>query len=254
MVRAKKHLGQHFLKEPGIAARIADLALGHDVENWLEIGPGTGILTQFLLERTKALRCVEIDRESEEYLHMHFPQLDVMHADFLKLELSTLYDSDFGVIGNFPYNISSQIVFKILDHRDRIPVFAGMFQLEVAQRLAAIPGTKAYGILSVLTQAYYDLKLVFKVSPGNFNPPPKVQSGVLLATRKADWELACNEVLFADVVKTAFNQRRKTLSNALKKFNIQPNESLQDQIFKLRAEKLSVADFVALTNRIESGS
>lgn len=252
MVRAKKHLGQHFLKEEGVARRIAELVRNRSVGNWLEIGPGTGILTRFLLAETEHLRCVEIDPESREYLAQHYPDLDVIDADFLKMDLKTIFSGPYGIIGNFPYNISSQIVFRILENREQVPVFAGMFQLEVAQRLAATPGGKDYGILSVLTQAHYVVNFCFKVSPGNFNPPPKVQSGVISAVRKSA-ELGCDEKLFADVVKTAFNQRRKTLGNALKKFNIEVNETLQDQIFKLRAEKLSVNDFVSLTNRIQSG-
>jgi len=251
MVRAKKHLGQHFLKEASVAERTAKLAMRGDTRSWLEIGPGTGMLTQFLLAEAVNLKCIEVDTESVEFLHENYPELEVIEGDFLNLDLAGIFNGEFGVIGNFPYNISSQIVFRILESRDQIPEFIGMFQLEVAQRIAASSGSKTYGILSVLTQAFYDVKLEFRISPGNFNPPPKVQSGVLRAVRKDDFTLDCDETLFFNVVKTAFQQRRKTLGNALRKFNIPKEQVLQDQIFKLRAEKMEVSDYVHITRTIQ---
>ncbi len=251
MVRAKKHLGQHFLKEPHVAEKIAKLISHSEVNNWLEIGPGMGILTKFLIKEAENVKCIEIDRESVSFLSEHYPNLEVILGDFLQLDLRQIWNEAYGVIGNFPYNISSQIVFQILANKDIIPEFAGMFQLEVAQRIAAEPGNKTYGILSVLTQAFYDVKLEFKVSPGNFNPPPKVQSGVISAKRKSHFKLPCEEKLFFGVVKAAFGQRRKTLSNALKTFNLPKEEVLRKQIFKLRAEKLSVDDFIELTKWIQ---
>lgn len=252
MVRAKKHLGQHFLKERSIAERTAELAVPAGTKNWLEIGPGTGMLTQFLLERKLKLICVELDSESVTHLHENYPELLVIEGDFLKMNITDLFSVPFGVIGNFPYNISTQIVFKILENRDYVPEFIGMFQLEVAQRIVSPSGSKTYGILSVLTQAFYDVKLEFRISPGNFNPPPKVQSGVLRAVRKEDFALDCDEALFFSVVKASFQQRRKTLANALRKFNIPKEQVLQDQIFKLRAEKLDVSDFEHITRLIRS--
>lgn len=251
MVRAKKHLGQHFLKETSVAERTAKLASTANTGSWLEIGPGTGMLTQFLILEKFNIKCIEVDTESVAFLNENYPELEVIEGDFLKLPVKDIYKDPFGVIGNFPYNISSQIVFRILEFRDQIPAFIGMFQLEVAQRIAASSGSKTYGILSVLTQAFYDVKLEFRISPGNFNPPPKVQSGVLKAIRKNDFTLDCDEALFFEVVKAAFQQRRKTLGNALRKFNIPKEQVLQDQIFKLRAENLEVSDYVHVTRLIQ---
>jgi len=251
MVKAKKHLGQHFLKEPRIAEKIANLIANSSVDKWLEIGPGTGVLTKFLLPLCQEVKCVELDTESVEYLAESFPNLAVINSDFLHLNFKDVWPTEFGIIGNFPYNISTQIVFHILENRAQIPEFAGMFQLEVAQRIASEPHSKTYGILSVLTQAFYEVDLVFKVGPGNFNPPPKVQSGVLKAQRKENFELSCNERLLFRVVKAAFGQRRKTLSNSLKIFKLPKEEVLRKQIFKLRAENLDVQEFINLTNWIE---
>ena len=251
MVRPKKHLGQHFLTDLSVAARTADLALDFPDLPWIEIGPGTGVLSRELLSRKVPFKAVEIDTESVHYLHINHPEMDVLEGDFLQLDLSELYSDAFGVIGNFPYNISSQIVFKILDHLDRVPVFAGMFQLEVARRLESGPNTKLYGITSVLTQAWYDVKVCFKIPPGAFNPPPKVQSAVILATRHHR-PFNTDALLFRDVVKTAFQQRRKTLRNALSKFNPDGFPPEHAHLLKLRAENLTVEQFIELTEVIRA--
>jgi 16S rRNA (adenine1518-N6/adenine1519-N6)-dimethyltransferase len=245
-VRAKKHLGQHFLKDESIAERTANWVDQTGVKNWLEIGPGMGVLTQYLLPKPINLKAIELDEESVDYLERTMIGLSVQYGDFLKTDIGSLFDDEFGVIGNFPYNISSQILFKILENYDRIPAFCGMFQLEVGQRVAAPPHNKTYGILSVLVQAFYEVNLEFEIPPSVFNPPPKVMSVVLSGKRieqNIDWDVP----LYFDVVKTAFQQRRKTLSNALKKFNMNKEEVLQNQMFKLRAENLSVEDFKELT-------
>jgi 16S rRNA (adenine1518-N6/adenine1519-N6)-dimethyltransferase len=248
-VRAKKHLGQHFLTNKDVASRIADLTATAGIHQWLEIGPGTGVLTEYLLKKNIQLTAAEIDTESVQYLKRNYPELHVLEGDFLKLESFWKSDASFGVIGNFPYNISSQIVFKILEHVHQIPHWAGMFQWEVAQRLAAKPHTKAYGILSVLVQAYYTVEIAFKVKPGNFNPPPKVDSGVVDCQRLT-LDLGVDKQAFFKVVKTAFNQRRKTLSNALKPFKLDKELTQSHQLFKLRAENLTVEDFLALTQLV----
>ncbi len=245
-VRAKKHLGQHFLKDERIAERTANWIDQVDVKNWLEIGPGMGVLTQFLMPKPIKLKAIELDEESVDYLERTMVGIDVQYGDFLKTNIAELFDDQFGVIGNFPYNISSQILFKILENKEHVPAFCGMFQLEVGQRIAAKPHSKTYGILSVLVQAFYTVNLEFEIPPTVFNPPPKVQSVVLSGKRieqNIDWDVP----LYFDVVKTAFQQRRKTLSNALKKFNMNKEEVLQNQMFKLRAENLSVDDFKELT-------
>ena len=247
-VRAKKHLGQHFLRDLHAARRIAELLSGHGgYRKVLEIGPGTGVLTQFLLEnKAIELHAVEVDRESVEYLNLHFPELTprLHSADFLRMNLAEFSVEPFAVIGNFPYNISSQIFFKILEDVDRVPEVVCMLQKEVAQRLAAPPGNKDYGILSVLLQAWYDIEYAFTVPPGAFDPPPKVQSGVIRLRRNAVTDLGCDPAKFKQVVKTAFNQRRKTLRNALKSLNANlPDHPLLD----LRAERLGVGEFVELT-------
>jgi 16S rRNA (adenine1518-N6/adenine1519-N6)-dimethyltransferase len=247
MVRPKKHLGQHFLKEPVIAKRIADALSGHGgYQQVLEIGPGTGALTQHLLDKPYDLRCIELDAESVEFLHMHYAKLDVIEGDLLKMDRSELFSAPTAVIGNFPYNISTQIIFKVLENKDLIPEVVGMFQKEVADRIAEIPGSKTYGITSVLTQAFYKVEKLFNVEPGSFVPPPKVRSSVIRLQRNNVVKLDCDEQLFTRVVKAGFNQRRKTLSNALKA-GFEFPDGLPDEYGKARAEKLSVADFVAIT-------
>ncbi|MEY8849679.1 16S rRNA (adenine(1518)-N(6)/adenine(1519)-N(6))-dimethyltransferase RsmA [Psychroserpens sp. XS_ASV72] len=252
-VRAKKHLGQHFLNDESIAERIANSLSLEGYDAVLEIGPGMGVLTKYLLQKDVETHVIELDSESVEYLKAHFLNLSnrVHEADFLKYDLSKIFkDVPFAIIGNFPYNISSQIVFKTLELRDQVPEFSGMFQKEVAERICAKEGNKTYGILSVLTQAFYDAEYLFTVPPSVFNPPPKVDSGVLLLKRKANLNLPCNEALFFKVVKTAFQQRRKTLRNSLKTFNLSDNLKA-NVIFGKRPEQLSVASFIELTQLIE---
>ena len=279
-VRAKKALGQHFLTDQNIAKSIvaalqlpaaggkavasegkvnAEVASVPSVQltteqparmKVLEIGPGMGVLSQYLLQRQDVdLRMIEIDDESVEYLESHFPQAHgrVIFGDFLKLDIDELFPEEFHVIGNFPYNISSQIFFRIIDYRNRIPQTVCMIQKEVADRIAEAPGTKTYGILSVLLQAWYDIEYVLSVGPGAFCPPPKVHSAVIRLKRNSRTDLGCDEKLFKQVVKTAFNQRRKTLRNALKPLT-KEGQDTSDPIFDLRAEKLSVEEFVYLTN------
>lgn len=260
-VKAKKHLGQHFLKDETVALKIAQTLSLDGYKNVLEIGPGMGVLTKHLLQRDLDLVAMDLDEESIVYLNHSFPlehaailkqnnRLNVIEADFLKFDLTQLYgEEQFAIIGNFPYNISSQIVFKMLDIRQQVPEFSGMFQKEVAKRICEGPGSKAYGILSVLVQAYYEAEYLFTVPPGVFDPPPKVDSGVLRLTRKKELNLPCDERLFFKVVKTAFNQRRKTIRNSLKTFNLSDNLK-EDTIFDQRPEQLSVADFVTLTQKI----
>lgn len=260
-VKAKKHLGQHFLKDESVAQKIA-LTLSLDgYTNVLEIGPGMGVLTKYLLQRDLDLVAMDLDDESIVYLNHSFPlehaailkqnnRLNVIEADFLRFDLNNLYgEEQFAITGNFPYNISSQIVFKMLEMRKQVPEFSGMFQKEVAKRICEAPGSKTYGILSVLVQAYYEAEYLFTVPPGVFDPPPKVDSGVLRLTRKKELNLPCDERLFFKVVKTAFNQRRKTIRNSLKTFNLSDNLK-EDTIFDQRPEQLSVADFVTLTQKI----
>ena len=249
-VSAKKHLGQHFLRDENIARKIAAALVPEGkYKTVLEIGPGMGVLTKHLLQREEFTTwVVEVDRESVAYLEAHYPELKprIIAWDFLKLDLSERFSEPFAVIGNFPYNISSQILFRILEFRDLVPEAAGMFQKEVAERVAAKPGSKTYGILSVLVQAWYDIRYLFTVSEHVFSPPPKVKSGVIRLTRNSTAKLACDEKLFVEVVKAGFNQRRKTLRNALHAFTILPgNEG--HVFFTKRAEQLSVEDFVQLT-------
>lgn len=247
-VKAKKHLGQHFLTDENIAKKIVE-GLGYqDYNSVLEVGPGTGVLTKYLLEKPIETYVAEIDTESIEYLKLHYQKLNNKHftGDFLKINLSEVFNGQVAVIGNFPYNISSQILFKIIHNYQQIPEMVGMFQKEVAERTAAIPRTKDYGILSVLVQAYYDVKYLFTVHENVFNPPPKVKSGVIKMTRNRKEGLEGNEELFKQIVKTGFNQRRKKLSNALK--SLQIPESLKNHIFMdKRAEELSVEDFISFT-------
>lgn len=251
-VRAKKALGQHFLTDQGIARSIVD-ALGADgVRDVLEVGPGMGVLTQYLLQRPDIdLKMVELDGESVAYLMRHFSGMEgkLLEADYLKLNIQKIFPGPYRVIGNFPYNISSQIFFKILEDKDLVPEVVCMIQKEVADRIAEPPGSKTYGILSVLLQAWYDIEYVLSVGPGAFNPPPKVKSAVIRLRRNGRTELGCDEKLFKQVVKTAFNQRRKTLRNALKPL-LKEGADTSDPIFELRAEKLGVEDFVRLTEMI----
>jgi 16S rRNA (adenine1518-N6/adenine1519-N6)-dimethyltransferase len=247
-VRAKKALGQHFLTDQRIAKAIVD-ALGEGARDVLEVGPGMGVLTQYLLERPDIdLKMVEVDGESVQYLMRHFPGLEgkLLEADYLKLNIRKIFPGPYRVIGNFPYNISSQIFFKILEDKDLVPEVVCMIQKEVADRIAEPPGTKTYGILSVLLQAWYDIEYVLSVGPGAFNPPPKVNSAVIRLRRNSRTELGCDEALFKQVVKTAFNQRRKTLRNALKPL-LPEGFDASDPVFDLRAERLGVEDFAALT-------
>ena len=272
-VRAKKALGQHFLTDLSIAQRIAEAltvpcpAAGCEEVNpmpALEVGPGMGVLTQYLLQRPDVdLRMVEIDTESVNYLLVHFPQVQgrLLEADFLKLRLERFFPGKFCVIGNVPYNISSQIFFKILEYKEQVPQVVCMIQKEVAERIAEKPGTKTYGILSVLLQAWYDIEYLFTVGEGAFNPPPKVKSAVIRLVRNSRTELGCDEGLFKTVVKTGFNQRRKTLRNSLKPLihakaeregwtDEQLAEFTSDPVFELRPERLSVEEFIALTVRL----
>ncbi|MCT4631056.1 16S rRNA (adenine(1518)-N(6)/adenine(1519)-N(6))-dimethyltransferase RsmA [Winogradskyella sp.] len=253
-VKAKKHLGQHFLKDENIAKKIADTLSLKDYKDVLEIGPGMGVLTKYLLKKDTTTHVIEIDTESVEYLKNNYLNLSnrIYEKDFLKHDLTQIFkDQPFAIIGNFPYNISSQIVFKTLEMRKQIPEFSGMFQKEVAQRICSKEGSKVYGILSVLTQAFYDAEYLFTVPPSVFNPPPKVDSGVLLLTRKENYTLPCDEKLFFKVVKTAFQQRRKTLRNSLKTFNLSDNLKA-NTIFGQRPEQLNVSQFIELTSLIEN--
>ncbi len=250
-VRAKKHLGQHFLVDLSVAKRLAELVEAYPIENVLEIGPGMGVLTQYLIA-SKSLKVIEIDHESVHYLASHdtLPIENIIQGDFLKYDIDKIYSSPFILCGNYPYNISSQIVFKMLENREKIPFMAGMFQYEMAKRISSGPNSKDYGIISVLTQAFYNIHFAFAIEPSAFNPPPKVRSAVISCTRNNTQDLGCDEKLFFNVVKTAFGQRRKMLSNSIGKFNIPKELLLQNEFAKLRAENLSVADFVALTQFI----
>ena len=250
-VRAKKYLGQHFLKDLSIARSITDVLSGKGYSNIVEVGPGMGVLTQYLLTKDFITHVIELDRESVSYLQAEYPQLSqrICSADFLKLNLETITDQSFALIGNFPYNISSQILFKALDYKDQIPEIVGMFQKEVAERVASGPGNKKYGIISVLLQAYYNIEYLFTVDEDVFDPPPKVKSGVIRLRRNNEKKLECNEKSFKQVVKQAFSQRRKTLRNALKP--IIGKSGFNDPMLELRAERLSVKDFVYLTNHLE---
>lgn len=250
VVRPKKFLGQHFLKDLDIARRIADTLDDFQDVPVIEVGPGMGVLTQFLLEKEKELTVVELDRDSIPYLNEHYPALKghIIEADFLRLDLSDIYTDKFCVIGNYPYNISSQIFFKVLEYKDRIPCCSGMLQKEVAERIASKPGGKTYGILSVLLQAWYDIEYLFTVSEQVFDPPPKVKSAVIKLVRNDRKQLSCDEKLFKTVVKTGFNQRRKTLRNSMKPLLGKDCEAYSNRIFDERPERLSVADFEELTN------
>ncbi|WP_366186056.1 16S rRNA (adenine(1518)-N(6)/adenine(1519)-N(6))-dimethyltransferase RsmA [Flavobacterium ovatum] len=253
-VKAKKHLGQHFLKDESIAKAIADTLNLEGYDDVLEIGPGMGVLTKYLLEKPVTTYVVEIDTESVEYLDANYPKLKdkIISKDFLKYDINEIFaGKQFAIIGNFPYNISTQIVFRMLEFKEQVPEFSGMFQKEVAERICEKKGTKAYGILSVLAQAFYDAEYLFTVDEHVFNPPPKVKSGVLRLRRKKDFSLPCSQKLFFTVVKTAFQQRRKTLRNSLKTLNL--SDALrEDEVFNLRPEQLNVAQFIELTQKIEA--
>jgi 16S rRNA (adenine1518-N6/adenine1519-N6)-dimethyltransferase len=253
LVRAKKHLGQHFLTDKKIAAKIVDGLVHTDqYRQVLEVGPGMGILSDILLERENLeTYMIDIDVESYNFLNDKYPQMGsrLINGDFLKLDLTSVFPGKFAIIGNFPYNISSQILFKVLEHRANVVEMVGMFQKEVAERCASKSGTKEYGILSVLIQAYYDIDYLFTVKPGTFNPPPKVNSGVIRLSRNKVGVLPCDEKLFWSVVKSGFNQRRKTLRNALS--GVLPKVKMDDHIFfEKRAEQLTVADFITLTQHV----
>lgn len=251
LVKAKKHLGQHFLKDLNIAQKIADTLSLINYKKVVEIGAGMGVLTQFLLKKDTEVYVVEIDKESVAYLEAYYPELrgKIIADDFLKYDIAGYLREPFAIIGNFPYNISTQIVFKLLELRDYVPEFSGMFQKEVAERICEREGSKTYGILSVLVQAFYEATYLFTVSEGVFNPPPKVKSGVLRLVRKPNYHLDCDEALFFTIVKTAFNQRRKTLRNSLKP--LLTNESLKkNSIFDKRPEQLPWQDFVFITKEI----
>ncbi len=251
-VRAKKNLGQHFLKDKNIAKKIVDSLQANQLQDVLEVGPGMGVLTQFLLQNEKyKTTVVEIDDESVVYLNEHYPQLAgrIISKDFLRLDLKEYFPGNFAVIGNFPYNISSQIFFKVLEYKNQVPEVVGMIQKEVAERLSAGPGSKTYGILSVILQAYYDIDYLFTVHEHVFIPPPKVKSAVIRLSRNNREKLDCDEELFVKIIKAAFNQRRKTMRNSLKSFL--RDESLKnDEIFNKRPEQLSVNEFEHLTRLI----
>ena len=256
IVRAKKNLGQHFLKDKNIAGKIVNSLQQSYMRDILEIGPGMGVLTQLLLQKENyRTTVVEIDRESVDYLKVHFPQLEgrIIQGDFLKLDLKEYFHDQFAVIGNFPYNISSQIFFKIMGYRNQVPEIVCMLQKEVAERLSAGPGSKTYGILSVILQTYYDIAYLFTVSEQVFIPPPKVKSAVIRLSRNQREKTDCDELLFMKIIKASFNQRRKTLRNSLKAFLV--NEDVKNQeIFSKRPEQLSVSEFECLTRLISSQS
>ena len=255
LVKPKKFLGQHFLKDLSIAKDIADTVDECPGLPILEVGPGMGVLTQFLMEKGREVKVVELDFESVAYLRENFPALEgnIIEDDFLKLKLEKLFDGrPFVLTGNYPYNISSQIFFKMLDYKDLIPCCTGMIQKEVAERIAAGPGCKTYGILSILIQAWYKVEYLFTVHEHVFNPPPKVKSAVIRMTRNETKELGCNERLFKLIVKTTFNQRRKTLRNSISSILEKGNPLSNDPVFNKRPEQLSVQEFIELTNRVET--
>ncbi len=255
LVKPKKYLGQHFLKDLTIAKNITEALQNTTCDYILEIGPGMGVLTNFLLKSTKKLVLIEIDSDSVAYLEHNFKndlsdKLTIIEADFLKMDLKEQFNHQFVVIGNFPYNISSQILFKTLEYKEQIPELVGMFQKEVAERICAKPNSKTFGILSVLIQAYYQAEYLFTVDEHVFNPPPKVKSGVLRLTKKSEPQIV-NYKLLLQVIKTAFNQRRKKLRNAIKIYNLPNSETTIEEYLEKRAEQLTVEDFIYLTNFIE---
>ncbi len=254
LVKPKKFLGQHFLKDLTIAKDIADTVDVCPSLPILEVGPGMGVLTQFLINKERKVKVVELDFESVAYLKENYPQLDndIIEADFLKMDLNEVFDgSQFVLTGNYPYNISSQIFFKMLDYKDLIPCCTGMIQKEVAERIAAGPGSKIYGILSILIQAWYKVEYLFTVNEHVFNPPPKVKSAVIRMTRNDTVNLGCNEKLFKNIVKTTFNQRRKMMRNSIQSILGKDNPFSADPIFNKRPEQLSVQEFIDLTNKVE---
>ena len=262
-VKAKKALGQHFLNDLNIAKRIADTIeeaeLPDSARQWskipiVEVGPGMGVLSQFLIKSGREVKAIELDTESVEFLKKVFPDLNVIEGDFLKMDLGDIYPGEFALIGNYPYNISSQIFFKVLDYKEKIPVVAGMLQKEVAQRICSKPGSKVYGILSVLLQAWYDCEYLFDVAPGVFSPPPKVTSGVIRLTRNGRTSLGCDEKLFKTIIKTSFGQRRKTLRNSLAGLIPVNSPVWQDPILARRPETLSVEEFITLTMSLQSAT
>ncbi len=253
-VKPKKFLGQHFLKDLKIAQYIADTVDVVPELPILEVGPGMGVLTQFLVKKQRLVKVVEVDFESVAYLREAFPSLEdqIIEDDFLKMNLDRVFDgAQFALTGNYPYNISSQIFFKMLENKNLIPCCTGMIQKEVAERIASGPGNKTYGIMSVLIQAWYHVEYLFTVSETVFNPPPKVKSAVIRMTRNDTQELGCNEKLFKQVVKTTFNQRRKTLRNSIKPILGKDCPLCEDALFNRRPEQLSVAEFINLTNNVE---
>lgn len=253
-VRPKKHLGQHFLRDENIAEKIGNTLTLEGYQSVLEIGPGMGVLTKYLIEKGIDVIAMDLDSESIDYLQKNYTQsnLKIVESDFLKCDLAEFFGTEqFAITGNFPYNISTQIVFKMLEWKAQVPEFTGMFQKEVAQRICEKEGSKTYGILSVLTQAFYDVEYLFTVPPSVFIPPPKVDSGVIRLRRKKDFSIPCDEKLFFSVVKMAFQQRRKTLRNSLKSFNIS-DKIKEDSIFGLRPEQLSPEQFISLVQKLEN--
>lgn len=254
-VKPKKFLGQHFLTDLKVASDIADTVDACADLPVLEVGPGMGVLTQYILKKNRPFKVVEIDFESVPYLHDHFPELgdNIIEGDFLKMDLTTVFDGKpFVLTGNYPYNISSQIFFKMVENKELIPCCTGMIQKEVAERMAAAPGSKTYGVLSVLIQAWYDVEYLFTVHENVFNPPPKVKSAVIRLTRNDKQTLGCDEKLFRRIVKTVFTMRRKMMRNGMKQILGKDHPMLADEIFTKRPEQLSVQDYIELTNRVEA--
>lgn len=252
-VKPKKFLGQHFLTDLNVAHRIADTVDACPGIPVLEVGPGMGVLTQYIIPKEREFKVVEIDFDSVPYLHEHFPQLgdNIIEGDFLKMNLHDVFDGHpFVLTGNYPYNISSQIFFKMVENRDLIPCCTGMIQKEVAERMAAKPGTKSYGVLSVLIQAWYDVEYLFTVDENVFNPPPKVKSAVIRLTRNSKAELGCDEKLFRRIVKTVFTMRRKMMRNGMKQILGKDSPMLADPLFTNRPEQLSVQEYIDLTNKV----
>ena len=255
VVKPKKFLGQHFLTDLSVAQRIANTIDVCPELPVLEVGPGMGVLTQYILKKSREFKVVEIDFDSVPYLHEHFPELgdNIIEGDFLQMNLCEVFDGrPFVLTGNYPYNISSQIFFKMIEHRDLIPCCTGMIQKEVAERMAASPGSKTYGVLSVLVQAWYDVEYLFTVPETVFNPPPKVKSAVIRLMRNEKSALGCDEQLFRRIVKTVFTMRRKMMRNGMKQILGKNSSLLTDSVFTQRPEQLSVQDYIDLTNRVEA--
>ena len=255
VVKPKKFLGQHFLTDLSVAQRIANTIDVCPELPVLEVGPGMGVLTQYILKKSREFKVVEIDFDSVPYLHEHFPELgdNIIEVDFLQMNLCEVFDGrPFVLTGNYPYNISSQIFFKMIEHRDLIPCCTGMIQKEVAERMAASPGSKTYGVLSVLVQAWYDVEYLFTVPETVFNPPPKVKSAVIRLMRNEKSALGCDEQLFRRIVKTVFTMRRKMMRNGMKQILGKDSSLLTDSVFTQRPEQLSVQDYIDLTNRVEA--